>query len=105
LRPKIELVFFEGCPHVEDARRALREALALASAELAWREFRSDDPALPAYAKGYGSPSIFVNGREVTGETAGATSNACRVYGSAALGLRGAPSAEALALAIGAAGR
>jgi hypothetical protein len=98
----IALVYFDGCPHVEAARAALRAALG-ADVE-AWTEYRSDDPALPAYARGYGSPSIFVAGREVTGAAPGDTASACRVYRDPAGALVGAPAAETIARAVREAG-
>ena len=96
----VDLVYFVGCPHVEAARRALRAALDSAPGAGAWREWRTDDPALPGYAKGYGSPSIFVAGREVTGCAPTANAHSCRVYMSARDGFVGTPDAESIAAAV-----
>jgi hypothetical protein len=102
MNPTIDLVFFDGCPHVEAARQALREALGAAAA---WREWRSDDAALPRYAAGYGSPSIFVAGREVTGASAAGTASACRVYADAAGRRSSAPTVATILGALAGAGR
>ena len=80
MNPLIDLVYFEGCPHVDHARNALRRALAAAGRPLDWREWRADDPELPAHAIGFGSPSIFLDGIEVTGGIAGDSADACRLY-------------------------
>ena len=96
---EIDLVYFEGCPHVDAARAALRAVLAEPKSA-GWREWRTDDPQLPEYAKGYGSPSIFVGGRELMGERPAASSSACRLYQGRAGGPSGAPSLELLAAAL-----
>lgn len=77
---EIDLVFFEGCPHVDAAREALGQGLALVGRHQAWREWRSDDPALPPFAAGFGSPSIFIGRREVTGASPGGSASACRIF-------------------------
>jgi len=105
MKPTIDLVYFDGCPHLEAAREALRAALGSSAGTTAWREWRSDDPALPEYAAGYGSPSIFVGAREVTGAAPTATATACRVYLDARGERLAAPSAAAIAAAIAAAAR
>ena len=102
---EVDLVYFDGCPHVDAAREALRQALAARSGSATFREWRSDDPALPAYAAGYGSPSIFVAGREVTGSRPSASPVACRLYLSAGGDRRGAPTHEAIFAALQSAGR
>lgn len=78
--PVIDLVFFAGCPNLEASREALRQALAQTGLPGDWREWRSDDPALPPYAVGFGSPSIFIAGREVTGAEATGATSSCRLY-------------------------
>jgi hypothetical protein len=105
MKPTIDLVYFDGCPHVDAARDALRAALGERASAAAWREWRSDDPALPVYAAGYGSPSIFVAGREVTGAQPAQSATACRVYADAAGRRLAAPSPRDLAAAIEAASR
>lgn len=102
MKPTIDLVYFDGCPHVDAAREALRAAL---DKTIEWREWRQDDPALPEYAAGYGSPTIFVGGREVTGAPATGTASACRVYRDAAGRSNAAPPAETIRVLVAAARR
>jgi hypothetical protein len=101
MNPVIDLVFFEGCPHVEAARDALRQALGLTGRALDWREWRSDDARLPPYAAGFGSPSIFVAEREVTGARPGDSASACRVYQGGDGGHRPAPEPARIVAALG----
>ncbi|HET8648466.1 MAG TPA: hypothetical protein VFL95_00375 [Gemmatimonadales bacterium] len=61
----VELVYFTGCPHVEDARNAVRGALALEQLPMIWREWNQQDPAAPPRIRKYPSPTILVAGREV----------------------------------------
>jgi len=97
----LDLVYFDGCPHVEEARSALRDALATLPAERSvWREWRSDDPELPHWARGFGSPTIFVDGREVTGATPGASSSACRLYRDPSGAASGAPPVATIVRAL-----
>lgn len=69
--PRVELIYFVGCPHIEAARTQLRAALEEAGLPVEWTE--SDD------ARGYGSPSILINGVDVLEAQQGA-GNSCRVY-------------------------
>jgi hypothetical protein len=81
--PQIELVYFTGCPHVERARAALREALASSGLPQKWDEWNQYDPASPHRIQGYASPTILVRGQDVTGYASPATASACRSDGVA----------------------
>lgn len=91
--PRVELLFFPGCPHVDAARTQLRRALAVAGLSASWEERDETD--------GYGSPTILVNGVDVLGEPRG-DGAACRLYlGSE---LAGAPPLKELVRALRAQG-
>jgi hypothetical protein len=79
--PLVELVYLAGCPHVEAARTALRAALGRAGLAPVWREWDQTTPGAPAHVHGLGSPTILVEGRDVTGTGAPATGHACRADG------------------------
>lgn len=64
--PKIELIYDADCPNVDRARARLREAIDALGQDLEWTEWVSDDPALPSYAIGHGSPTILVDGCDVS---------------------------------------
>ena len=74
--PPIELVYFSGCPHVGEARAALRAALEAAGLPAAWREWDQTHPVTPARVLGYGSPTVlivFCSGYTARHGTAGAS--------------------------------
>lgn len=76
--PKIQFLAFDGCPLAEAARRALDEAIA--SLKLGSYEVVDIlDPETPEELRNWGSPTILVNGRDVTGNRPG-DSVGCRVY-------------------------
>lgn len=76
--PRVELVYFTGCPHVNAARNALRSALEAEGLEVRWREWNRDDPHTPESLRRYGSPTVLVDGRDVVDAPDGGS--CCRVY-------------------------
>jgi hypothetical protein len=80
-RSLIELVYFAGCPQVEAARVALRDALRRAGLAQVWQEWDQTRPDAPAHVHGLGSPTILVAGRDVTGVGASNSGRACRADG------------------------
>jgi hypothetical protein len=78
--PTAELIYFPACPNVEEARAQLVKAFVEARLTPRWTEYRTDDPDLPAHARGFGSPTILVNGRDVTGAAPADSAEACRLY-------------------------
>ena len=98
---KIELVYDDDCPNVEAAREQLRKALRQAGRpDATWTEWHAGDPALPDHARGYGSPTILIGGRDVTGAAAGDGCSCCRVYQGDDGGLAGVPTVEAIVAAL-----
>lgn len=94
---KVELLHFLGCPHVPAAREQLRRAFAALGLPAAWDEVDVTADDAPAHVRGYGSPTILVDGEDVTGAPPG-DATSCRVY----LGsdLAGAPPLDALVAAL-----
>lgn len=76
--PAIDLVYFEGCPHVDQARENLREALGGGS----WQEWNLLSADTPERFHRHGSPTVLVEGRDVTGEKGTTTAMACRADGA-----------------------
>lgn len=95
--PRIELVYFTGCPHVEAAREAIRDALAAARMTPEWYEWNRDDPATPGVLRACGSPTVLVDGHDVAPVVSDAV--CCRLY-AGRNGLANAPSVDMIRSAL-----
>lgn len=95
----VELVCDDDCPHVEAARAVVTEAMTTAGLVPRWQEYRSGHPDTPAHARGYGSPTILVDGVDVVGVQKGDTASCCRVYPTDT-GFGGVPAVEAIIRAL-----
>lgn len=89
--PRVELIYDRDCPHVVLAREALRAGFAEAGLAPSWTEWERGAPQSPARVRGYGSPTVLVDGSDVAGESPGTGAASCRLYLDARGGLRGAP--------------
>ena len=65
LRLHVELIYDSGCPNVEATRDVLTLALRATGTPAVWTEWNTGDPACPGDRRGYGSPTILVNGEDV----------------------------------------
>ena len=79
--PRIELVYFDGCPNARQARENVREAVEASSQDLTWSEWDLMAESTPADFRRFGSPTVVVNGVDVTGENVGTAAMACRTDG------------------------
>ena len=95
---RIELIYEHSCPNVPAARAVIRAACTAKGIAPQWVEWDSQDEALPEYARGFGSPTILINGRDVAGDTAGAA-DCCRLYISKD-GMRGVPDVSVVLAAL-----
>jgi len=77
----IELVYFTGCPNADNARANLRAGLEEAELEPRWTEWDQHDPGTPDRVRALGSPTVLVDGRDVTGVGPGEAA-ACRADGA-----------------------
>lgn len=73
--------------------------------ETRWTEWERGAADSPARAKGYGSPTVLVDGKDVAGEAAGAAaqdgeSPSCRLYRNGAGRASGVPAVEQIAAAL-----
>lgn len=82
----IELVFFEGCPNAGQARVNLRAALERTGLVQTWTERDLDAPDVATRLRPYASPTVLVDGVDVTGgaepSRSGAGGRACRSDGA-----------------------
>jgi hypothetical protein len=105
--PKLELLWWEGCPSTDRALAQLREAaadLGMQSPDIALREIHTDEEAA---AVGFiGSPTILVNGIDVVADCGEAevTGLTCRVYRHRDGRISPTPDPEDLRAALAAAG-
>jgi mercuric ion transport protein len=76
---RIQLLHFEGCPNVEATRTALRDALAAEKLEIPIEEIDVERADAPEWARGWGSPTILIDGKDVTGQERSGAS-CCRLY-------------------------
>lgn len=93
----VELLFFPDCPNVDPARDQLRCALEAEGLPVSWLEHDVSAADAPPHLRGHGSPTILVNGRDVTGAQPGAGAS-CRLY--AGSDRPGVPPLDALLLAL-----
>jgi mercuric ion transport protein len=96
----VELLFFPDCPNVDPARDQLRRALEAEALPESWTEHDVTAADAPRHLRGHGSPTILVNGRDVTGAEPGAGAS-CRLY--AGSDQPGVPPLAAVVLALRAA--
>jgi hypothetical protein len=95
--PRVELLFFPGCPHVALARAALQEALG---EQGTWHEIDVTAADAPESVRRFGSPTVLVDGSDVEPGPA-LSGRACRVYADGT----GAPSVAVLRRALGSGAR
>lgn len=98
--PNVELIYDADCPNVVAARKQLRAAFQDLGQTPGWQEWDRGSPSSPAHAKQYGSPTILVNGRDVTGVSPSGVANCCRVYHSKRDGFQGVPPIDAITSAL-----
>ena len=92
--PRIEVLYFEGCPGFEKALSATEEAVALAglSADVVPRAFVPDEDSGPP-SKFASSPTILLDGEDLFPQAGGAScASCCRIYATPH-GLRDHPTA------------
>lgn len=92
---KIQLLYFAGCPNLEPARAALREAMLAEQIDQAVEEVDVESAAAPESVRGWGSPTILIDGEDVAG-AARTTGSSCRLYPT------GAPTVEEIRLRLAA---
>ena len=101
--PRVELVYDRDCPNVHVARDQLLRAFGQLDLKPHWQEWCSSDPAAPEYARGYASPTILVDGRDVAGAGPIDGTAGCRIYATSGV-MGGAPSVQEIAAALEAEG-
>ena len=91
---KVEFIYDPDCPNVAEARAQLLRAFTETGISPRWVEWSRDSAEAPAYARGFGSPTLLVNGHDVAEQTSAHGNACCRLYADPLGALRGAPSVE-----------
>lgn len=95
---KVQLLTFAGCPNSAAAREMLRSVLVSAGITEPIEEADVNAPETPESLRGWGSPSILIDGVDVGGQEPAGTS--CRLYRDEDGRLRGTPSEARLRSAL-----
>lgn len=96
---KVELIYERTCPNVEAARTRLMQAFDGLHLPAKWLEWEVSRPETPEYARQYGSPTILVDGNDVSGELNHADGDSCRLY-AADTGYEPVPPMEQITAAL-----
>ena len=99
----IDLVYDRECPNVHETRARIRTALAETVGDRNWFEWDREASETPKALRGYGSPTVLINGLDVdraNREAVPADPNCCRLYENQLGRLTGVPSVESIATLI-----
>lgn len=97
---RIDLVYDADCPNTAQTRINLGKALEMAGLPARWREWMRTDPAIPPDLRRFGSPTILVDGRDVSRGEPLDGAGACRIYPGEKLERHGAPGVPMILAAL-----
>jgi hypothetical protein len=95
----VELIYERTCPNIEAARTRLLQAFHRVRLPATWCEWEVSRPETPEYARHYGSPTILVDGSDVSEAVSQANGNSCRLYATGT-GYEPAPAVKQIASAL-----
>ncbi len=98
--PRVELIYDHDCPNKDAARMQLRHAFKAAGIAPHWKEWERQDPASPGHVQKYGSPTILVDGRDVSGPESVPAANSCRLYVDEEGQMQGIPTVKMIASSL-----
>jgi glutaredoxin len=101
---RIEILYFEGCPHHEAAEELVRDALSELGMEAELVRIAVTDERAAVKARFRGSPTIRINGNDIEPDVdTGPYGLRCRVY-SGPFGLSGIPARDVVLAKLAAGG-
>ena len=87
-KKEVLLIYFEGCPYVDRARQNLDAAFKQLNQTPQWTEIDLYSPDCPTQWGGFPSPSILIDGVEITtGDKTRPGTPSCHFGGAPELGL------------------
>jgi hypothetical protein len=95
----VELIYETGCPNIVDTRENLLRAFSEAQVSAKWTEWDAASQESPERVRGFGSPTVLVDGNDVVGQIRTGTS-CCRLYVAADGRQNGAPPVDAIRAAL-----
>ena len=95
MQMEIELFYFDGCPHWQDALKNIKAALAAEGLKASLHLVKIADDDEAERLKFLGSPSFRVDGDDWWPDERKRYNISCRVY-QTPLGIRGTPTVEML---------
>jgi hypothetical protein len=98
--PTVELIYDPDCPNVEGARTKLQRAFHQTGLLPQWQEWDRTSPHSPVYVRGYGSPTILVNGQDVASLHSANQGDCCRIYAEDGGRLAGVPPTKTIVSAL-----
>ena len=97
---KVELIYFDGCPNIADARAVLIKALVELKQPVKWVEWNKNDKNCPQKYTQYGSPTILIDEEDIIPMEVTHEGDCCRLYQNKDSTLAGVPSLEIIKKAI-----
>ena len=96
----VELVYDKDCPNVAQARATLLRSFAVTGLPAKWTEWQESDTAAPDHVRGFGSPTVLIDGRDVAGVQPVNGLMCCRLYKDGDGTRRGAPASDLIVQAL-----
>jgi hypothetical protein len=96
---KVQLLTFPGCPNAIAARELIQRLLSSSGIRASLEEVNTTAPETPEQLRGWGSPTILINGVDIEGQDTPVTAS-CRLYRDSAGRLRGVPPEALLQAAL-----
>jgi len=97
---RIELIYAPDCPNLGLARDRLMSALRSAGLGAEWQEWDQADGGSPDHIRDYASPTILIDGEDVSTDGVEVDAQSCRLYRAEDGRLTGTPPESLIATAL-----
>ena len=97
---RIELIYAPDCPHLGLIRDRLMGALRSTGLRASWLEWDQADEGSPHYTRDYASPTILIDGEDISTDGVVVDAQSCRLYRAEDGRLTGAPPESVIATAL-----